>query len=327
MSDNSTISIIIPVYKVEKYIRKCLDSVINQTYKNLQIIIVDDGSPDKCGEICNEYAKRDDRIQVIHKKNGGISDARNVGIRAATGKYIGFVDSDDYISSDMFEDMYNLIESQKADVCITNFYTVNGDNVSIKNIDAEDKILSSIEVLKEILLDKSIQSYAWNKLYKRELFNDIEYPVGKKYEDIGTTFYIMEKCDKIIVSSKPYYYYYINRSDSIVNIKSEDSILDYMDLIETRYDYIEKKYSELKDYNDYYLVNILLTAYDESFLVQNPSETLKQRLESYYNKCVSVIQKNENGILKILDSKKKMKLYTLLYDREIYKKLVENLMR
>ena len=210
------ISIIIPVYKVEKYLEKCIKSVLSQTYKNLQIILVDDGSPDNCGNICDDYARVDNRIEVIHKANGGLSDARNVGLKAARGEYIGFVDSDDYVSNEMFENLYNTLISNDVDVSICNFYIVIDNKNIIKNADNGVKIYNKLEILKEILLDKKIQSYAWNKLYKRELFKDIEYPVGKKYEDIGTTFYILEKCSKIAVSGSPEYYY-ITRGDSIVD--------------------------------------------------------------------------------------------------------------
>ena len=151
---NDLISIIIPVYKVEKYLEKCIESVLKQTYTNLQIILVDDGSPDNCGKICDEYAKKDSRIEVIHKANGGLSDARNVGISKAKGRYIGFVDSDDYIKED------------------------------IRNKENGIREYSRLDILKEVLLDKNIQSYAWNKLYEKELFDEIKYPIGKKYEEL-----------------------------------------------------------------------------------------------------------------------------------------------
>ena len=231
--EKALISIIIPVYKVEKYLEKCIQSVINQTYENLQIILVDDGSPDNCGKICDEYAKKDHRIEVIHKSNGGLSDARNKGLEIAKGEYIGFVDSDDYIEADIYEVLYNLLKQYNADVSICNFYTVSQGKIAIKNVDSGIKEYTRIEILKEILLDNDIQSYAWNKLYKRELFGEIKYPVGKKYEDIGTTFYLLEKCNKVVVTGKPEYYY-INRQDSIVNNVTETTITDYIELIMQR---------------------------------------------------------------------------------------------
>lgn len=281
--EKALISIIIPVYKVEKYLEKCIQSVINQTYENLQIILVDDGSPDNCGKICDEYAKKDHRIEVIHKSNGGLSDARNKGLEIAKGEYIGFVDSDDYIESDMYEVLYNLLKQYNVDVSICNFYTVSQGKIAIKNADNGIKEYNRIEILKEILLDNNIQSYAWNKLYKKELFNEIKYPVGKKYEDIGTTFYLLEKCNKVVVTGKPEYYY-INRQDSIVNNVTESTITDYIELIIQRYDYIEENIKELSSYNKDYLKRILKTAEKDIKSLNEVGDYTKKKYEELYNK-------------------------------------------
>lgn len=281
--EKALISIIIPVYKVEKYLEKCIQSVINQTYENLQIILVDDGSPDNCGKICDEYAKKDHRIEVIHKSNGGLSDARNKGLEIAKGEYIGFVDSDDYIEADMYEVLYNLLKQYNADVSICNFYTVSQGKISIKNADNGINEYNRIEILKEILLDKNIQSYAWNKLYKKELFDEIKYPIGKKYEDIGTTFYLLEKCNKVVVTGKSEYYY-INRQDSIVNNVTESTITDYIELIMQRYDYIEENIRELSSYNKDYLKRILKTAEKDIKSLNEVGDYTKKKYEELYNK-------------------------------------------
>ena len=271
--EKALISLIIPVYKVEKYLEKCIQSVINQTYENLQIILVDDGSPDNCGKICDEYAKKDHRIEVIHKSNGGLSDARNKGLEIAKGEYIGFVDSDDYIEADMYEVLYNLLKQYNADVSICNFYTVSQGKISIKNADNGINEYNRIEILKEILLDKNIQSYAWNKLYKKELFDEIKYPIGKKYEDIGTTFYLLEKCNKVVVTGKSEYYY-INRQDSIVNNVTESTITDY----------IEENIKELSSYNKDYLKRILKTAEKDIKSLNEVGDYTKKKYEELYNK-------------------------------------------
>lgn len=281
--EKALISVIIPVYKVEKYVEKCIQSVINQTYENLQIILVDDGSPDNCGKICDEYAKKDHRIEVIHKSNGGLSDARNKGLEIAKGEYIGFVDSDDYIEADMYEVLYNLLKQYNADVSICNFYTVSQGKISIKNAENGIKEYNRIEILKEILLDKNIQSYAWNKLYKKELFDEIKYPIGKKYEDIGTTFFLLEKCNKVVVTGKSEYYY-INRQDSIVNNVTESTITDYIELIIQRYDYIEENIKELSSYNKDYLKRILKTAEKDIKSLNEVGDYTKKKYEELYNK-------------------------------------------
>ena len=305
------ISVIVPVYKVEDYLEKCIQSIINQTYNNLQIILVDDGSPDNCGKICDVYAKKDKRIEVVHKNNGGLSDARNVGINKAKGEYIAFVDSDDYIEKSMYKDMYNLMEKRKADVCICNFYNVEGNNKSLKNPNKGIQEYDKISILKEILLDTKVQSYAWNKLYKKEVFNNIKYPVGKKYEDIGTTFYILEKCNKIIVTGKPEYYY-LNRKDSIVNNVNEQTIIDYIELIIKRYDYIEKNLKELDKYNKYYLAKTLITAYyDIKSLKDIKSETQKL-FDNLYEKVRKNLESDEKEFINYLSEEQKKQIKQIL---------------
>lgn len=298
--EKDLISVIIPVYKVEKYLEKCIESIIKQTYTNLQIILVDDGSPDNCGKICDEYAKKDSRIEVIHKINGGLSDARNVGINRANGRYIGFVDSDDYIKEDMYEKLINLIKEYNADVSICNLYDVIDGKEYVRNKYNGIHEYSRIDILKEILLDKNIQSYAWNKLYKKELFDEIKYPIGKKYEDIGTTFYVFEKCNKIVVTSEPEYYY-LKRSDSLVNNVTESTILDYTEIIIQRYLYIKQNIKELRKYNNYYLAKTLITANNDIKTLKNVSEKMKERYKELYDFVCDIIQNNREDIEEFFD--------------------------
>lgn len=345
MAVQPLISIIIPVYKVESYLKKCIESVINQSYRNLQIILVDDGSPDNCGKICDEYCAKDSRIEVIHKPNGGLSDARNVGISKAKGEYIGFVDSDDYIEKSMFSDLYNLLIEHDADVSICNFYVVENDKLILKNKNADIKEYDKIEILQEILLDKNIQSYAWNKLYKRSLFENITYPLGKKYEDIGTTFYLLEKCNKVVVTGKPEYYY-ITREDSIVNNNSENTVIDYIDLIIQRYNYVQEKYAheeqlqeeyiqnddyaqeytqdytqghiynDLIKYNRYYLAKTLITAYTDICHLGNVGKECSAKVKELYNIVVEMMKKHASEIVDIFDDKQKEQLDYLLCDKK-----------
>ena len=173
------ISVIVPIYKVEKYLNKCVKSIINQTYKNLEIILVDDGSPDNCGKICDKLAERDDRIRIIHKKNGGLSSARNAGIEIANGEYIGFVDSDDYIDNDMFETLYNNIKDNNADLSIIGYQIETIDNKVIKYFELEEKIYEyesliryiKSHITKEIMDDicGNCEWYSISKCKKRML--------------------------------------------------------------------------------------------------------------------------------------------------------------
>lgn len=318
MCQNPLITIIVPIYNVEKYLKRCLNSIINQTYKNLQIILVDDGSIDKCGNICDEYQKKDERIEVIHKKNGGLSEARNDGILKARGEYIGFVDGDDYISENMYYNMCKHILDTNSDVCICNFYNVKNNNEFIKNEHSgEIKTYNKHEILEKILIDKEIQSYAWNKLYKKELFYNVKYPKGKMYEDIETTFFLLEKCEKIVVTDEPEYYY-IDRDDSIVKNIKEQTIIDYIDIISERYDYIEKKYRNLKRYNNYYLIRTLITAYNDIFYLKNISENLRKKIENLHEKVNNLLEENESDIISLFDLKQKVQLYTILYDKKMF---------
>ena len=310
------ISVIVPIFKVEKYLKKCIESIINQTYSNLQIILIDDGSPDKCGKICEKYAAKDNRIQVVHKENGGLSDARNVGISIAKGEYIGFVDSDDYLENNMYEYLFNLLNLHNADVSICNFYNVIEGKQKVNNIDDGIKIYNKVDILKEILLDETIQSYAWNKLYKKSLFNNIKYPVGKTYEDIGTTFYILENCNKVAVTGKPLYNY-VKRKNSIVNVISEKTIIDYIELVIERYKYINENYSELENYNNKYLLKILKTAYtDISKLV-----TISSDLQEKYNelreltKPIEEEYKKNNFDKELLDEEQAVEIDMYLYNQ------------
>ena len=299
--EKDLISVIVPVYKVEKYLEKCIESVLKQTYTNLQIILVDDGSPDNCGKICDEYAKKDSRIEVIHKANGGLSDARNVGISKAKGRYIGFVDSDDYIKEDMYEILLNLIKKYDADVSICNLYDVIDGNECIRNKENGIREYSRLDILKKVLLDKNIQSYAWNKLYEKELFDEIKYPIGKKYEDIGTTFYLSEP-----------EYYYLKRADSLVNNVTESTILDYTEIIIQRYIYIKQNIKELRKYNNYYLAKTLITAHNDIENLENISEEMQQRYKKLYELVLEIIKSNSKDIDELFSEEQKSALENLI---------------
>ena len=227
---NDLISIIVPVYNIEKYLQKCIKSIINQTYKNIEIILVDDGSKDNSGKICDEFKQIDNRIKVIHKENGGLSDARNAGLKIAKGEYIGFVDSDDYIAQDMFETLYKLAKENNADISIVSFYEIyNGKVIGVRDFKSLEE-MDKIEAMKELLIDTKIQSYAWNKLFKKELFENIEFPTNKNFEDIATTLLLFEKANKVMLLEDPKYYY-VRRDNSIIGTRNYKTYKDYLDVI------------------------------------------------------------------------------------------------
>ena len=228
--DNPLISVIVPVYKVEKYLRKCVDSILAQTYTNLEIILVDDGSPDNCGAICDEYAVKDSRIKVIHQHNGGLSAARNAGLDIATGDYIGFVDSDDYIAPDMYKKLYNALIENDADVSICNYDYVD-TSYQTMNIYSpmENKIYGYIEAINNLFVEYYCYYVTvWNRLYKSELLLKLRFEVNKKFEDAFIAHHIFLKCKKI-VTIKDKLYYYLQRNDSIMGSKLSVSKTDELE--------------------------------------------------------------------------------------------------
>ena len=221
------ISVIVSIYNVQDYVEKSIQSICNQTYKNLEIILVDDGATDNSGTICDDIAKKDDRIKVIHKKNGGLSSARNEGIRNATGEYIAFVDGDDWIDETMYEDMLRAIQTYNADIAICNYKEVSRREV--RDTSTEDiTIFENREVLKAFIdedVTYQIQNAAWNKLYKRSLMGGLRFPEGKLFEDIVYTTKLLAASKRAVYVNKAYYNYIFDRSDSIMNSKKVERLL------------------------------------------------------------------------------------------------------
>ena len=199
------VSIIVPIYKVEEYLEECISSIVNQTYKNIEIILVDDGSPDRCGIICDEWAQKDSRIRVIHKENGGVSDARNAGIDSAVGTYIACVDPDDFVSDDYIS---TLLESiGQADLCCCNYITFS--ETEEKTFAVKDMVITEKQYW-ELLSDDDLSQYLivpWNKLYRSEIWQNVRYPKGMVHEDRYVLPELLSKCNKIVCLSKPKYYY------------------------------------------------------------------------------------------------------------------------
>lgn len=216
--ESPLISIIVPVYNVEKYLEKCLNSILEQTYKNFEVIVVDDGSPDSCYEICEQYAKKDARIKAFHKKNGGLADARNYGLERSSGKYITFIDSDDFVKEDYLEYLLCLLEKHKADISMCGNFRYWEDKEVKGSKKVEIKVFSSLEAVENLLYQKNIENSAWGKLYKRELFKNIQYPTGKLYEDLGTTYKVIFNAKRVVWSSSQKYFY-LQRESSIMSRK------------------------------------------------------------------------------------------------------------
>lgn len=242
---NDKISVIIPVYNVEKYLRKGLDSVLAQTYKNMEIILVDDGSTDKSSQICDEYKEKDKRVTVIHKSNGGLSDARNAGTKIASGKYITYIDSDDIIAMDYIEYLYSLIIKYKCRMSLCTHTVLFEDGRKIEYGDGTEEVLSSEQCLDRMLYHEVIDTSAWGKLYETKLAKNILYPKGKLFEDIGTTYLFFINAKKIACGYQSKYFY-IQRKNSIVSGKFNPHKLDLLEMTDKMSNEVYEIYPNLE---------------------------------------------------------------------------------
>lgn len=300
------ITIVIPIYKVEKYLKKCINSVLNQTYQNLEIILVNDGSPDNCPQICEQYAEKDNRIKVLHKENGGLSDARNAGIDIAKGKYITFIDSDDYVTNDYVEYMYKLIKKYNTKMSTCEAQRVNTEKeASITEYTENIEVLTKKELFYKILFAQKSDVSACFKLYETELFSDIRYPKGVVYEDTATTYKLIEKCDKIATGNKKCYFY-CTRPNSISKIKGfNKNELDYIKNTEEMLRYLKNEYPDLKQainrYDLYANFRIL-----RLLLFTNPRD--KKMEKEIFKK----IKEKRKEVLKYKDTPKRDKIAIIL---------------
>ena len=247
MSDDKPIvSIILPVYKVEKYILKCLESIQNQSLSNFEAILVDDGSPDNCGKICEEFAAKDGRFKVIHQSNGGISNARNNGLAIAQGEYIGFVDPDDYIAIDMYEKLYQEAARTKADIVICDHFRLEKEEIIPRHSFEHDLVFDKNKAMQLVASDK-ITSYIWCKLYKRELFDNVQFLEGHDFEDLNILHELIHGSGKDAYIHDCLYYYFINPNGKIATLTVRTEC-DHFLAWQRRSDFLKKRYPELAGY-------------------------------------------------------------------------------
>lgn len=325
------ISIIVPVYNVEKYLEKCIDSIINQTYSNLEIILVDDGSPDNCGKICDEYAEKDNRIKVIHKKNGGLSDARNAGIEAATGEYIGFVDSDDVIAKDMYSCLLDNMKRFNTDISVCKMKKFKNE------IELESKTRNKKKVFvlnqEEYLLkyfkigSQTIEYYACNKLYKKNILENNQFPVGLTSEDVFGTYKAILKSTQISICSEELYFYRQNAEGITGTFSKKDFDLEEIwDLV------IEYTKINAPQYLEYAILNRkrinftllyrMIKNYDyDTFkkdqkvqelllkLKEDKDDLLSSKIDWKRKKIISIICKNIDVAYKIINVKQKTNIF------------------
>ena len=238
------ISVIIPVYKVEKYLCRCVDSVLEQTYTNMEIILVDDGSPDNCPVMCDEYARQDSRVKVIHQENAGLSGARNAGIDMAQGQWLAFVDSDDYLAADFLERLYQACVDTGSSLSVCRWEYVRGETIP-EHGTGETRVYTGREMLANFYVpDGAYFVVAWNKLYRKELFEDIRYPLGRIHEDEATTYRIYDKVKKAAYVDRSLYGYFVTPVSITRGFNPKR--MDWVTAVAERLDFFEQKgYTEL----------------------------------------------------------------------------------
>lgn len=309
---NPTISVIVPIYKVEKYLDKCINSIINQTYKNLEIILVDDGSPDKCPQICDEYAKKDGRIKVIHKPNGGLSDARNAGMKIASGGYISFIDSDDWIELNMLESLYENINKTNSDIASCGVKMVWDDgrpDQILTNLNGYCILNNTEDALNSLISTEHLIQTVWNKLYKKQIIQDIFFPVGKINEDEYWTWRAIAASSKVVCIDTPLYNYR-QRSGSIMQGGEKFNPLLVIEASCEKYDYIEKNFPKLKGKCCVNLIYLCL------FQAQRSKLILPKKKHKEYYKDIKKIVKQHNPsslYLKSLGIKKRIRVKSIYH--------------
>lgn len=315
------LSVIVPVYNVEKYLKRCLESILVQSWNDYEIILVDDGSTDSSAQICDLYAEKYEMIRVIHKENKGLSDTRNRGIEKASGEYVYFPDSDDWLEPNTFSELSDVIEELTYDIISFNreFVTSEED----KSISAKSRIqkLSGKQALLEMLNQGDVTGFANDKIYRKKLFldNDIEFPVGKYYEDLGTNYKLFLKATKVYVTNQKYYHYLITNPDSITQSWNEQKLQDMFGFYREIYysPLVREKFEELE-------IEIL-QAYYINGLIHILSSLYKSNISAQYSDIEKDIKqeivKNSLGVTKLLNQPNKIKY--LLYKLGLLKILFE----
>lgn len=239
----NTVSVIIPIYNVENYLRKCVDSVREQTYKNIQIILVDDGSTDTSSNICDEFSSMDSRITVIHKENGGLSSARNTGLSAAMGEFVFYLDSDDYLEPDAIATVLDVQRSSGADLVIGNYFYLYTDHEDAAfSVFTQEVMLTAPEAM-EALISGKIQNFAWGKLIRANIAHSHLFPEGKLFEDMFWTHHVIHDCENVCILCKPIVHY--RQRDNSISYSYTINRLDILEGLRARYVFLEEHYPKL----------------------------------------------------------------------------------
>ena len=253
---NALISVMVPIYNVAPYLDRCVSSLVNQTYRNLEILLVDDGSTDGSGQLADNWGARDPRITVFHRENGGIASTRNFGLDHARGQYLSFVDSDDFVDETFIQVLYDTLVSNGVKMSVIGYqrFSDEKDIVVDRTREWVTAILSTEKTM-SLLFEANVGDYTWNKLYSRELFSRIRYPVGRVFEDVGTTYFLVGQCNRIAYCPVPLYFYR-QRVGSITHSVTSKIALDRYEIYRQRYQYLNTRYPELLINKTYFLSQI-----------------------------------------------------------------------
>lgn len=313
------ISIIVPIYNSEKYLKKCIDSILQQTYYNLEILLIDDGSTDKSKKICDEYKKKDSRIVFLSKNNTGVADTRNFGIKNSTGEYIGFVDSDDFIEKNMFENLINNIIIYNADISICNFI----NNKEEKKENGDVKVLDRDETLKSVLVNDEISGFLWNKLYKKEILENFKIELNKNIsicEDLLFNCNYIKNIKKAVFTEQRLYHY-IKRIDSAVNGQFNNKHLTLLDAYDKMIPIYQKENIKIYDYFKAFYVLANVNIKTKMFLNNVKNEKIKERCNKNINKYLKEVLKTPNLSFKL---RTKVFIYYYFHDAiNILKKILK----
>ena len=333
---NRLISVIVPVYNVEKYLNKCVESIVNQTYTNLEIILVDDGSPDNCPQMCDEWAEKDSRIKVIHKENGGASDSRNAALDIAKGDYITFVDADDYISYECVEILLKALLENNCDMAAARYIEIKNGITKEKVYSKNTFIFNEVDYWKYYYINRFSRwdisagiIAVWNKIYKKEVFEDIRFPIGRISEDAFIAHEIASKCDRIAYVDKPLYYYVIRSgsvSHSVGDVNKANRFFDIIDAMKERTNYfIENNIDE--NLIKYAYIDLFEYQIDRYYIFKNEykNKELYSKVKNDYRKTYQQT-KNYNALNNDL-YKKRNNLYTLFYINDKLFKIVRKVKR
>lgn len=309
--NNRKVSIIVPIYKVEKELDRCIQSILRQSYTNLEIILIDDGSPDKCPEMCDIYAEQDERIKVIHKENGGLSDARNAGLNIATGEFLAFIDSDDWVADSFIERLVNNIIDTDSDIAICGFALIN--EIGQKRDCVANKVQEVLEheqAISALFAQQKFECMICMKMYRRNLFENIRFPKGKLYEDIAVSLSLFDKNRRCVIINDELYYYF-QRKGSIVNSKFNKKRLDMLEYTQKMIDY-SHEHGHKYDFEaeSFYLKSVMI----------NILQIYKDKISEETKECADFLKKElrkhkkyiwEN---KYIERRRKIVMYAILFN-------------